>query len=94
MAEMSVHQTRAYFKRTLGEIVDRPEVGRQLTEVRARRFDAMIDLREHALQTCMAAVSQRLLNFRLDRRCVLLIPRDTFALPETVRTVSRSVHQQ
>lgn len=35
MAEMSVHQTRAYFSRTLGEIVDRPEVGQQLTEVHA-----------------------------------------------------------
>lgn len=34
MAEMSVHQTRAHFSRTLGEIVDRPEVGQQLTEVR------------------------------------------------------------
>ncbi len=31
---MSVHQTRAYFKRTLGHIVDNPEVGKQLTEVR------------------------------------------------------------
>lgn len=29
-----MHQTRAYFKRTLGRIVDNPEVGKQLTEVR------------------------------------------------------------
>jgi hypothetical protein len=36
MAEMSVHQTRAHFSRTLGEIVDRPEVGQQLTEVHNR----------------------------------------------------------
>lgn len=36
LAEMSVHQTRAHFKRTLGAIVDQPEVGRQLTEVRPR----------------------------------------------------------
>lgn len=33
LAEMSVHQTRAHFKRTLGAIVDEPEVGKQLTEV-------------------------------------------------------------
>lgn len=54
MAEMSVHQTRAYFKRTLGEIVDRPEVGQQLTEVRAvqtglRMVDCVVVcLRGHA----------------------------------------------
>ncbi len=36
MAEMSVHQTRAHFSRTLGEIVDRSEVGQQLTEVHTR----------------------------------------------------------
>ena len=34
LAEMSVHQTRAYFKSQFGAIADNPEVGKQLTEVR------------------------------------------------------------
>mmetsp|Transcript_12072 Transcript_12072/g.36231 ORF Transcript_12072/g.36231 Transcript_12072/m.36231 type:complete len:656 (-) Transcript_12072:500-2467(-) len=33
LAEMSVHQTRAYFLKTLGQIVDKEEVGKKLAEV-------------------------------------------------------------
>ncbi len=36
LAEMSVHQTRGYFKAKYGTIADNPEVGKQLTEVRKR----------------------------------------------------------
>lgn len=34
LAEMSVHQTREYFKSKYGSIADNPEVGKQLTDVR------------------------------------------------------------
>lgn len=33
LAELSVHQTRAYFLRKYGFITDNPEVGRELAEV-------------------------------------------------------------
>ena len=37
LAEMSVHQTREFFKSKYGSIADNPEVGKQLTDVRAAR---------------------------------------------------------
>ena len=33
LAEMSVHQTRAHFMQKYGNIVDNPQIGKDLTEV-------------------------------------------------------------
>ena len=39
LAEMSVHQTRAYFKSKYGSIADNAEVGKELTDVRSTLTD-------------------------------------------------------
>ena len=68
LAEMSVHQTRAYFKSKYGTIADNPEVGKQLTEVCHMRRQSTLAPGRQYTQYCSdyrATACGRLLQQRI-----------------------------
>lgn len=57
LAEMSVQQTRAHFLRKYGSLVDRPEIGRDLTEVywRPGNTEPFLELVERLTGSALSA---------------------------------------